>query len=195
MAHDPVFDMASGLHDLEPFHLANGLRCACYGILDSIVDALLGRSHEVQDLVDMILHLSCDRHVEPSVAYRLASQPRRRSPTGFGSPPGPLLGASRRLNSTRPLPALGRNCRKRASGESRDAQRLAAPQKVWNDQSRLSFLICLVEVLVSPKHGEPPGRRPTMRREGKWPDNRRKQHGTLWSSQGNFRESPNRARR
>jgi len=75
MAHDPVFDMASGLHDLEPFHLANGLRCACYGILDSIVDALLGRSHEIQDLVDMILHLSRDRHVEPSVAYRWRVSP------------------------------------------------------------------------------------------------------------------------
>src|SRR5262249_49936284 len=40
--HLPAFDMASGLYDLEPFHLANGLRCTRYCLLDGIFDALFG---------------------------------------------------------------------------------------------------------------------------------------------------------
>ena len=65
MANRPIFDMASRLHDFEPFHIANGLRCAGQGIPNGIIDTLFGRSYEFQDLVDMILHFRSNWHDEP----------------------------------------------------------------------------------------------------------------------------------
>src|ERR1700737_3300024 len=64
MSDRPIFDMASRLHDFEPFHLANGLRCAGGGILNGIFDIFFGRSYEFQDLINVILHFSC-WHGEP----------------------------------------------------------------------------------------------------------------------------------
>jgi hypothetical protein len=62
MAHGAIFDMASRLHDFEPFHLADGLCGAGQGILDRVLDAFLGRAHEFQNLVNVILHSSDGWH-------------------------------------------------------------------------------------------------------------------------------------
>jgi hypothetical protein len=56
-------------------------------------------------------------------------QRQRRSPTYDKLRVGPLLGALRRQNLRRPLPALGRSCNDSARGKSRNAQRLAASQQ------------------------------------------------------------------
>src|ERR1700730_16056869 len=70
MSDRPIFDMASRLHDFEPLHLANGLRCAGDGMLNGIFDIFFGRSYEFQDLINVILHFSC-WHGEPPLVSQI----------------------------------------------------------------------------------------------------------------------------
>src|SRR4029077_1288698 len=51
-----VLDMAAGLDDLEPAQVAQGLRRAGDGALDRVVDALVRRTDDLNDAVDMIVH-------------------------------------------------------------------------------------------------------------------------------------------
>src|SRR5262245_55461623 len=51
-----VLDLPAGLHHLEPAQVAHRLAGARDGIADRVLDSRLGRTDEVDDLVDMIVH-------------------------------------------------------------------------------------------------------------------------------------------
>lgn len=51
-----VLYMAPRLHDLEPSQMSNGLVGTADRSADGILDAGLGRAHELYDFVDMVLH-------------------------------------------------------------------------------------------------------------------------------------------
>src|SRR6185436_20565936 len=51
-----VLHVAPRLHDLEPSQMANSLVGTADRGADGILDASLGRAHELYDFVDMVLH-------------------------------------------------------------------------------------------------------------------------------------------
>src|SRR5260370_35368521 len=56
MTHFSVFDLSACLDHLEPAKMLERLRCPGDGALDRILDARLRRAHEIDDLVDVVLH-------------------------------------------------------------------------------------------------------------------------------------------
>jgi len=57
MVHLAMFDVAARFDDLEPAQFAQRLRGACDGPVDRVVDALLGRSNDLNDAVDVVVHI------------------------------------------------------------------------------------------------------------------------------------------
>jgi len=56
MAHLAVLDVPAGLDDLEPAQIPQGLVRPLDCGLNRILDALLRRADEFDDLVDMVIH-------------------------------------------------------------------------------------------------------------------------------------------
>src|SRR4051794_41979080 len=86
--------MAARLHNLEPFHLANGLCGPADRVLDRILDRSLGRSDQFQDLVDVI-RLACGHHYSPLVLWRGGGCFLRAKRCPPGTPPPPVRVARR----------------------------------------------------------------------------------------------------
>src|ERR1700704_998914 len=116
-----VFHMATRLHDLEPSQMSNRLVGAADRSADGILDAGLGRAHEFDDFVDMVLlggllasltkHLRRHRvpadHFRRNLSCSRVVQPLPASPRSVFLPPSMLrafqAGAS--LSSCPTLPA------------------------------------------------------------------------------------------
>src|SRR4051794_41808034 len=99
--------MAARLHNLEPFHLANGLCGPADRVLDRILDRSLGRSDQFQDLVDVI-RLACGHHYSPLVLWRGRGCLLRATCARAAPRPAPLTGAGPRVAAPpggRPAPA------------------------------------------------------------------------------------------
>src|SRR5882724_7423719 len=57
----PLLDVAAGADDLEPAHVAHGLGGPRDGVLNRLVDPALGRTGQLDGLVDVLAHQSSRR--------------------------------------------------------------------------------------------------------------------------------------